>query len=60
MATTMAVIIWLRSKFMSSHDEWEMIEKKALTWLSTKIQKDQDLEQLIEDVKKKLWPAGIN
>ena len=60
MATTLAVIAWLRSKFSSSHDEWEMIEKKALTWLSTKIKKDQDLEQLIKDVEKKLWPGGVN
>ena len=59
-ATTLAVIVWLRSKFSPSHDEWEMIEKKALAWLNTKIEKDGNLEQLLDDVKNKLWPRGLN
>ena len=59
MVITMAVIAWLRSKFTKRHDEWEMIEKKALTWLSSKIDKDKTLEEFIDEIKQKLWPSGL-
>ena len=57
--TTLAVIVWLRSKFNQRHDEWEMIEKKALDWLSANANENKSLEELLENVEQILWPNGL-
>ena len=57
--TTAAVIIWLRRDFMSKHDEWEMIEMKALSWLKTKLAAETDLTVYLEEIHKALWSNGI-
>ena len=59
MATTLAVIVWLRSKFIESYDEWEMIEKKALAWLHSKLRGGAKLDELLDQVKERLWPYGV-
>ena len=57
--TTAAVIIKLRRDFMSKHDEWEMIEMKALSWLKTKLAAETDLAEHLEEIHKALWPNGV-
>ena len=59
MVTTLAVNVWLRSKFRERHDEWEMIEKKSLAWLKSKLDKDQKLDELLSRVEKTLWSSGV-
>lgn len=57
--TTLAVIVWLRSKFSERHDEWEIIEKKSIIWLRSKLDKGQGMEDLLTSVENTLWPSGI-
>ena len=59
MITTAAVLIWLRSKFSSRHDEWEMIEEKSLSWLGTKLNNGETVDELLQKVEKSLWPKGL-
>ena len=59
MVTTLAVIIWLRSKFSARHDEWEMIEMKTVTWLNSKLPAGKSLVEQLATVKQSLWPNGL-
>ena len=55
MVTTLAVIVWLRSKFSERHDEWELIENKAFAWLRPKLSEQTTLDESLELVKQSLW-----
>ena len=57
--TTLAVIVWLRSKFSERHDEWELIENKAFAWLRPKLFEQTTLDGSLELVKQTLWINGL-
>ena len=47
MYTTVYTLAYLKIKFSSRHDEWELVARKAETWLERQTLPDQiDLEEL--------------
>lgn len=51
--------MWLRSKFKDRQVELEMIEEKALSWLRSKVDTGKNLDEILAEVKRKLWPKGL-
>ena len=50
---TVVALAVLRHQFISSQSSWKMIEKKALSWLSS-VSRDVNWESLIVEVSSKL------
>ncbi len=47
----MLALSWLHINFAGRRDEWEMLETKALTWLSTRDLRGQSVDHLLEQAK---------
>ncbi|XP_053391795.1 von Willebrand factor A domain-containing protein 5A-like [Mercenaria mercenaria] len=52
---TVIVLCWLRKQFPHRHEEWQMIETKALTWLASQ-KVSTSVEDIIQQTTQSLWP----
>ena len=49
------MIVWLRRNFITRHDEWQMIENKALSWLNNKMTEEQTVDEALKTVEQSLF-----
>lgn len=54
MLVTLVVVAWLRKYCSARHDEWQIIETKALKWLGNK-KLDHSVDDLLAKVTDKYW-----